>query len=118
MRRPLTDDEMSERLARAAFLVDHPEPVDDEPPHGVTLVPKRQPRRRPEQLRTRREPEPGTEPETFPTVLDTTQCARMLHVDESTVLRACKAGMPFRRVGKAHRYYRDAVLRWLAGETG
>lgn len=82
----------------------HPTPT----PFGVPLTRKRA-RQRSEPRRREPVPSPVVE------ILDTREVALRLHVDESTVLRCCRKGLPHRRVGKANRYVWASVVRWLEG---
>ena len=52
-----------------------------------------------------------------PEVLTLTQTAKLLQVDDKTVLELAEAGeLPGRKIGKHWRFSRAAVLAWLAGD--
>jgi excisionase family DNA binding protein len=52
-------------------------------------------------------------------VLTPKQAAELLQVDENTVVRLADNGeIPARKLGKAWRFSRRALLDWLAGEAG
>lgn len=56
------------------------------------------------------------QPHDPPEVLDVTQAAQLLQLDDRTVLELAEAGtLPGRKLGTKWRFSRAAILAWLAG---
>jgi excisionase family DNA binding protein len=55
-------------------------------------------------------------PDPAPEVLTLEQAAALLHADVDAVAALAESGeLPARRIGQAWRFYRQAILDWLAG---
>jgi hypothetical protein len=60
----------------------------------------------------------GAENQKLPEVCDCAALSRFLHVDIKTVQGlAQRREIPCRKVGKAYRFFRPAVLAWLCDQT-
>jgi excisionase family DNA binding protein len=56
------------------------------------------------------------EPAEPPEVMDPEQAARFLQIDAATVIEMAEAGrLPGRKLGKAWRFSRAALVAWLSG---
>ena len=58
-----------------------------------------------------------TSPESLPLVMTADDVASLCGVNRKTIYDACKnKELPFTRIGRLHRFHRDAVLEWLRGK--
>lgn len=55
----------------------------------------------------------------IPPIMTTDDVAEMLSMGVQEVRRLTRDGrLPGRRIGKAYRYFRDDIIRWLDGQPG
>ena len=58
-----------------------------------------------------------TDPESLPVVMTAADVAGFCGVNRKTIYDACKnKELPFVRLGRLHRFNREAVLEWLRGK--